>query len=820
MKRGWMLGIVVCMAAFSAEAKTVAWWRFGDLGPQGGAAGAATAFTNLVDAMAFPAVAASFDGWTTGAEAAYMPVTVPLGNATDALYVYDPVTGQSHAPSTALRCPWGGDGSKKSGGAVVAYAPELIGCGEGQSGDFTFECFFRTSEASLARTSKMVCVAKQLSPNLGAWCIMVYGRKLWTRVRVTSAASPDGLSSQGGGNTEVTPDEWHHAALVYSARERTFRLYLDYKVEATVVCAGGTDDEVSRIMAKAGEPIYLGKSMAVNQDRSLAGDMAEARISDAVLAREDFLRFRETGFGGDRLSADPDTSGWFSLDAADLPTTFLGANAKLQDGQSILGLSLVAPEGAAPAASAPGVVTSAVVRAASTKAAGQANAASLACLTNNGRNAYLKVAGWQGLLGGSLTQEFLFRLAHAPVVGQNSNLNSYGLCCSSFLKMLVNQANGTFLCRIKTTTDEKDVSSAAPVAVGVWHHVAFVHDAEAPRTSVYLDGVLLGTHPGRLRMSEGQDYVFAFAQDHANAPQLFDGWIDEIRLTRRALRLDEFLAFNADPGDTLARIRFDGDLSVEPYAYPGAQGRAEGYLEGCPAPAFTAPRAGATATAQEARGESNRHALKLEGGAVVWAGLAPLARDRVTVEFFWRPYEKAAPWPVVLGISTRPDRNVPASMNNAPIPWAFAYEGTWARARLSFMTVVTNDAGGGRVRCEVSASPSFTNDGSHRDDKPLGYGIGGFDGRWHHVAATLETFEEAGAPKTRIRTWWDYAPLDERTCDGRVVWGEENALVIGRNGTGDRLATWDMDEVRITDGLLAPEQFLHVGQQGLTLYFR
>ena len=33
-------------------------------------------------------------------------------------------------------------------------------------------------------------------------------------------------------------------------------------------------------------------------------------------------------------------------------------------------------------------------------------------------------------------------------------------------------------------------------------------------------------------------------------------------------------------------------------------------------------------------------------------------------------------------------------------------------------------------------------------------------------------------------------------------------------------ATWDMDEVRITDGLLAPEQFLHVGQQGLTLYFR
>ena len=167
MKRGWMLGIVVCMTAFSAEAKTVAWWRFGDLGPQGGAAGAATTFTNLVDAMAFPAVAASFDGWTrtTGAEADCMPITVPLENATDALSVYDPVTGQSHAPSTALRCPWGGDGSKKSGGAVVAYAPELIGCGEGQSGDFTFECFFRTSEASLARASKMVCIAKQLSPN-------------------------------------------------------------------------------------------------------------------------------------------------------------------------------------------------------------------------------------------------------------------------------------------------------------------------------------------------------------------------------------------------------------------------------------------------------------------------------------------------------------------------------------------------------------------------------------------------------------------------------------------------------------------------------
>ena len=113
------------VAASGLRADTVAWWRFGDLGPEGGQTTDSMQFVNSVDASKYPAIPHSFSGYTAGTDPAYMPRLVKLENATSALTVYDPVSGVSHPFSTALSCPWGGDGTKLSGGATVTVRVPL-----------------------------------------------------------------------------------------------------------------------------------------------------------------------------------------------------------------------------------------------------------------------------------------------------------------------------------------------------------------------------------------------------------------------------------------------------------------------------------------------------------------------------------------------------------------------------------------------------------------------------------------------------------------------------------------------------------------------
>lgn len=825
------LALLSAGSAMGLSAKTVGWWRFGDLGADGGKAVAGTVFANSVDSAKYPAIPHSFDNLKTpGTDATYMPSLVKLEGATSALRVYDPVGDKSYPFSTALSCPWGGNGTGLSGGATVALAPELYGGGEDQSGDVTFECFFRTSAASMDRSASMVAIFSLMSQNGNDAMSLIIRKngaahKLWIRFAVD-----DGKAEQGSlitdhnffGKTDVAPDRWHHAAFVYEFSTHTAKMYLDYVLEASCTADIGTGTGKLRPYS-ANEPIYFGKTMSVNADRSLAGEMAEARLSDAALTPDKFLRFEPEVGRGDRASTDPDLIYWSSLDGDDATIPIFDANP------GILSPYMTKPflfketlAGATPGNFVAGGTSATVVRARYASAPDQDNAGCYASLTNDAPNTALELNDPNGTASaGSFTEEILFRTAHPVIASKDSSLTgkSFVMLSSVSHKFVINQFDADLQCVFKSAAGSTVMDATGVDACdGRWHHLAFVYDADIPCAKAYFDGKCFATYNGAVLSGSGVRHMIGAAYDTWTR-QGFDGWLDEYRLTARALLPEEFIACNRSV-NAIAWARFENDFNLAPYDYLDVS--LGTHVIGSGVPVFTEGRAPEidTAKGHDDRME-DKAGLKVEGGKAIWSDLPRgLARSNVTIEYFFRPYGRFSPQPCVVGMAA--DRDSLGITNERvmrDVPWEFGYEVTWTNPRLLFSFACTNVADGTVTTKRVVASPAYSPDLTHKADTPVGYGTIP-DTRWHHVAVTLAEFEEGGITKTTATTYWDYKEIGTDTLVGKLNFGNVNRLIIGTGEVNDRESWWDMDELRISDGILAPDQFLYKSRTGMLMIVR
>ena len=810
----------------SASADTVAWWRFGDLGSDGGKAGADTVFTNLVDGSRFAARACSFkDQKGPGTDADYLPSTVNAFGEWSGLKVKDPVSGTTHAARCALHCPWGGDDSGLSGGAVVEADPALWGVKDNKQGDFTFECFIKTTQAGNSRTAKMQPIAGMPNPggSFGGWSIIIYQGMLWARCsyyREDGSYTYDSIGQKGG----VTPDVWHHVAIVFAASESKFQLYLDYKPQGSYSFKG-KPNATDAVAVKKNGYLYLGKGTYEN-DRSLDGDIAEARLSDAALGPDQFLCLSESG-AGDRNPADPDTLVWFSMDSltSGFGSGFLSANPQLQvhGAEGYSGSLLCPDDGTAPAQTNDVLSVDRLVREAAIgerSAREIANEGSMLFSSPNGEtNAYVEILEPTPVTSGSFTLEFFFKTAR-KVVSDGKLTSSMGLAASSNLKIMINQANGRLFFRPEFTdgVDRGNSFGNRRVDDGQWHHVAIVYDKDALRTSLFLDGGSIVSWTG-LTLKEQTGYPLAVgrARNSFDLTQNFDGQIDEVRLTARALTSEEFLACGRSVGNMLVNIPLDGDAMLYPY---GMSGTASAYVSGTTQlPTHIAEgRCEEIMTGRDyATLRQNRGACRFEGGAVTYPHIAALDRADITVEFFWRPFGKGAPWPCPLGLSRNEGQYA-----STKAPWMFHYAGTWDYSQLC-LRFNTSDAAGGAHASDMLVSPKYSfGDGPGTSAKP-GWKNANYDGRWHHVAATFaETVTDGGATtNTTVTTYFDYQQRTQATLAGALVRCATSGLVMQPGDSSEsRLCTWDLDEVRITAGVLTPEQFCRPGPKGMLLIVR
>ena len=123
-----------------------------------------------------------------------------------------------------------------------------------------------------------------------------------------------------------------------------------------------------------------------------------------------------------------------------------------------------------------------------------------------------------------------------------------------------------------------------------------------------------------------------------------------------------------------------------------------------------------------------------------------------------------------------------------------------------------------RVRCTTVSAASWNNAGIN-EDTPVVVG----DGRRHHVALTLSTTGQGASASTTVSIYKDYeeTPSWKKTVSGRLFYGAGYAPVwIGASSSATAFFDGEIDELRISRGILAPSSFLRRGKLPFVMVVR
>lgn len=271
----------------------------------------------------------------------------------------------------------------------------------------------------------------------------------------------------------------------------------------------------------------------------------------------------------------------------------------------------------------------------------------------------------------------------------------------------------------------------------------------------------------------------------------FKGWMDEARITMKALTEERFFTnkrMRAD-GDVRAHVTFDGTMAAEElgtvFVAKVNDGREPAYSDEVPAKYIC-----------DERGQEgcrlNAQSLRLDGGVVKFLGSPWLRSDEAqTIEFFVKGEAQDAYAPVVRFGCSDGDTAIPV--------WALSS----SRANPTEFLMTRWDVVNGENRQADSCETSVTL----------------FDGKWHHVALTFAPNAE-NSDRSDIAVWKDYEMVFSKTTDGRVAYDQAVGMLwLGYNGT--KTFTGWIDELRITKGVIDSKKFLRAKNfSGVTIIIK
>ena len=282
---------------FSADAGTVAWYRFNE-----GTLGARVDSSIVIENSANPGQLQGrcqqqmANGTLSTTDTGYMPMSVagfPAGNG-----VVDPITRSKAANDRAFRFLTSKWGDPNEGGAGHYYVSKGDGaCVTVPHDDrfhlssFTVECFFRMdpielSEGQVNDTTEQVLVCLPTGIGNGSYSFYLWIVNKLHRIHGGMWGLNNVCSNLDYKDVDFIDGKWHHVAVTFDGASRIMRLYLDYiKVkEATNVNAAlPYYDSARRI------PLMIG-SDGTGYGRRFCGDIDEVRISDEALAVDALLR--------------------------------------------------------------------------------------------------------------------------------------------------------------------------------------------------------------------------------------------------------------------------------------------------------------------------------------------------------------------------------------------------------------------------------------------------------------------------------------------------------------------------------------------------
>lgn len=789
--------LVASAGILRVHAKTVAWW------PLAAEEGVRTTTETTLVNKAAPGTLDAHPISMVGAAIVDGGESCPVGTAAfpSGWGVWDPETRTVETGATGLFF-------KKTSLAGKAGALRVADPSALRLQTFTFEVFVKMDTGTAKGDWNCIAVMPgRLKTTSGAdvvnydsWAIRVIAaNKFQLRFTKPSAAATDLVNVSAhnlacevpvGNPGGLYDGRWHHLAFVVSQIDKKAHAYYDYVYMNSVNLPDG--------LSYGAEDLFIGSTPQTTGP--FGGSLAHMRISDGVLAPNEFLQLTDiVGEAEDVvLHADFETPAGLSSQS----------NAPLNRARGGLLLTVRDASGKPTAVeeTAPATETTYASRIA---ADGVANSRSLVCGGTSKTYAKFTPDGNTDFQRSSFTVECFYRTVqtatYVPLVrrrgGSNVQFNlGFGAAAGKL--------SATVLEYYATSGGDgaKAVNDSEATNDGQWHHAALVVDAVAKRMTLFRDGRPIGsqTYNGTLVAHQTPVCIGGIDTDKSAA---FDGSIDDVRITMRALKPGEFLSgshFDVTQ-TTLGWVGFEG--SVNGLVLDGVLtgGIAEKAAADGSLPAFEAH--GRNPRLIDGNGtvlrEDNVKSLALDKGVVKYPDnvLLPLIPEQ-TVEFFVKGGAQAQYAGLVRCNADRDSANVPV--------WAISASGDAASGQCKKL----------RIRCSTQAEDGKINESAVNEDTPAVFG----DYRWHHVALTLkQSLDADGKRQTELALYMDYSsePVWTKTVLGSLNYGTGYAGVwLGASSSATAFFKGRIDELRVSQGILKPAQFLRFAKNGLAIVIR
>ncbi len=788
--------IAAMAVATEATANTVLWYRFEEH-DAGYTMTSSDRVTNEVDG-------ATLVGTPKSGYSAKWPcyVATPQGCGE----IYDPVTGQMYANNTAVNLP--GTSQNETDFNINSYRPPRIETTDNAAlhlQSFTVEMF--VARTWRYRGANEALVSKQNDGGAKTRCsYLIYrdqpGKNTFQfQVRVSngagsysvscaSSAIADGTSVKGSICT--TSNFWDHVAITFDAESRKETAYVNY------VKVGEKTFNEGYGMEYADFPLIIGASGASNgsyDNIGFGGNIDEFRISDVALSPSQFLRMCSP-------IALPETTHFYTFEASTnfswnstWPWRNLAPVANEGSGKSMALYKIDYPTVGQDSDTTPG----AMVRSGLPSDASAENTASFHTSTNqpatDATSAYFKAFGRKRFFATDFTFEMAFKMPPQPTSAALSGAGD-----SSFLVFA-----GLWGFRVFRGANKQlsfydgNNYDLGRYTDGEWHRLAFVFEKSSGEHRVYVDGVQkLAKTRSRDPDADNDDWYLLSDGNWWGSSwglNLSAGWIDDVRVTEKALRPCEFLtALPKENTDVLAWYSFENN-SLSNGVYDAAIGEGALVSDANGVASFSIKTPGGEHelwNSEKVKIRDNFKSLAFAGGKAVWPRNSLLERQDITVEFF--------------------ARQTSASPNAGLVTLLGSDSGT------NSTTLAASDAiWSVRVGSDGRTPEVLVNNGSAQTVAfPAGSAL---DGGWRHYAVA---FVPNGAGTT-VKLFCDETLVKTDTIPGTLaipsVTGGAIPVVGGTSGGADAAFNGAIDEVRITAGEVAVADFLYCPPPGATVLY-
>ncbi len=347
-------------------------------------------------------------------------------------------------------------------------------------------------------------------------------------------------------------------------------------------------------------------------------------------------------------------------------------------------------------------------------------------------------------------------------------------------------------------TTQKTVIDTMRANDGKWHHIALVR--EGTSLTLYRDKRVAAstTLTSSSLKAIGDRWQFIGGPNGGNND--FNGWLDSVRVTRRALGPEEFLTSQHYPeSSTIAHLKFDDGTAN---AADGGCALFNGVINSAtfsdkvPGYKIIDGEGGAVLSEPDAASLS----IPSIGANVVWSNWGDqyyLRKDANGVERTSGTVELWVKGSVKKTFAAILDAKMTANGN---------YNDNLHAWRLGY------DASNGG---KPSVLFRYLKTDGTRDNQRLTFDKEVTDGKWHHWAFTFQP-NASDSTKSDIAFYLDHDQLGTvQTLPGRVAYDDTLRFAIGEGGSS---FTGLIDELRISDCVLTPAQFLRAEKQpGLSI---